>query len=317
LKLKKIAFQAWYEDNNLYPIGGATEMPREQRLWLHHPETLAPLLSGQQDAHFQSNDGRHLLCLDWKTGRADHMEDALENWQLRIAALLTWLEYDRKADRVRVEFIKPEVYGNQLDYADFTRFDLEQIERATYHHLWQMRQPDAPLHAGEHCRFCVCKAQCPEALKTATAPIQSLQVVPASNGKLTKKSVAELVNVAPIESVREVFGKRAIIGYVLDAVAARLKALPPEEKYRLELKMNLGRSADVIKDTRAAFVTLVTSGLFEEADLWRCLKLSKTELTTLYQRMRNCRDSEAEVWYENAMDEFIERKRGDEILAEA
>ena len=314
--LKLVALRAWYEDNDLDNRGGATEMPREMRLWLHHPDTLAPLLSGQQDAHWVSNDGRDVLCVDFKSGRADHMEDANVNWQLRCAALLTWLEYDRKAERVRVEFIKPEAFAEQLDYADFTRYDLENIERATYHHLWQIAQPDAKLHAGEHCRWCVCKSTCPEALRYATAPIQSLQIVPAENGKITKKYAAQLVSIAPIESVREVFGKRAVIGYVLDAVAARLRALPPEEKYRLALKMNLGRSGDYIRDTKAAFDALLASGLFEEADLWRCVKLSKTELAALYQRIRNCRDSEADVWYENAMDQYIERKRGDEILAE-
>lgn len=315
--LKLAAVRSWYEDNDLDNTGGAEEMPREQRLWLHHPETLAPLLSGQQDAHYRSKNGRHLLCLDFKSGNADHMEDAIENWQLRIAALLTWIEYDRTAEKVRVEFIKPEAYGSPLDYADFTRFDLEQIERSTYHHLWQMMQPDAPLRAGAHCRWCPAKSYCPEALKSATAPIQSLQIVPAANGKITKKYAAELVNIAPVEAVREVFSKRAMIGYVLDAVAARLKALSPEEKYRLALKMNLGRSGDYIRDTKAAFTALLESNLFMEDDLWKCLKLNKTELIALYQRMRNCRDSEAEVWYENAMDEFIERKRGDEILAEA
>ena len=313
VKIKATCIDIWCEDNG---IESFTEMPRESRFWLNHRDTLAPMLSGQLDAHWVSEDQRHICIIDFKTGRADYMEQASLNWQLRCAALLTWIEYGRKAERIRVALVKPETQGEPLDYCDFTRFDLEQIEAATNLILWQTQQPDAPRTAGEHCKYCAAKAVCHEALRMALTPVNTLQIVPSSNGKLTKKYVAQLVETAPIESVREVFGKRGIVKFVMEAVVGRLAALPEEEKYRLGLKMQLGRSTDYIRDTKAAFDVLLAWG-FPESEIWSCLSFSKSEIVEMVKRFRNCRDSEGDVFYEVTLDDFIERGRGNEILAEA
>lgn len=312
LKLE-VVFQWQQSTGDLNP---AVEMGREARFWLHNPHTLAPMLSGQLDAHWITADKRHMLAIDYKSGWAKQVTSASLNWQLRCQALLAWIEYDRKPERIRAALVKPEAFGDGIDQCDFTVFDLQQIEAATYRHLWSSQQPDAPLHAGEHCRYCPARAECPAALSLALTPIRALQIAPEANGKITKKIAAQLVQAAPIEAVREVFGKRTAVKYVMEAVGARLKALPEGEKYRLKLKMNLGRSTDYIRDTKAAYDAMAEAG-FSEDDIWKCLSLSKTEVIELFQRMTNARDSAAEAWYENQFDEFIERGRGDDILAEA
>jgi hypothetical protein len=208
-----------------------------------------------------------------------------------------------------------EAFGNQLECCDYSIFDLQQIERKVYEVLWESQQIDAPLSAGDWCRFCPAKSYCPAALKLALTPVNTLQIVPVENGKLTKKYVAQLVETAPIEAVREVFGKRGIVKLVMEAVVGRLAGLPEEEKYRLGLKMSPGRSTDYVRDTKAAFDVLLAWG-FPEEEIWSCLSFSKTEIVDMVKRFRNCRDSEGNVFYEITLGDFIERGRGNETLAE-
>jgi hypothetical protein len=312
LKLKEQLLREWIQD---FGITTYEEGPREARFWLHHPDNLSPLLSGQLDVHYLSRFSGHMLVIDYKTSTGRSAAPANRNWQGRIQALLGAKEYDG-IKHVRFALIKPEAFGRQIDTVDFTAFTLDQIERSVYQVLWNSQQPDAPTIAGDHCRYCPAKAQCKAALTWAMQPIPYLEVVPQSNGSLTKKDVTEIVNRAPVEALREVFAKRSVLKYIMDAVAARLAALPEDEQYRLELKLNLGRSADYIRDTKAAYDALLAAG-FSESDLFECLSFRKADLVRLYQRWRNCRDAEAEAWYESQMDEFIERVRGNPVLAEA
>ena len=82
---------------------------------------------------------------------------------------------------------------------------------------------------------------------------------------------------------------------------------------RLGLPSASSFAADVLCPGRR---NLIGAGCPEEA-LWRCLGFDKAPLLELIQAMMNCRESEAEVWYENQLDAFIGRGRGEPILAEA
>lgn len=314
LKIKWDVVTQWQDDNG---IVNYTEGEREARFWLNNPSDLSPMLSGQLDAHWlsEAKNANHILVIDFKSGYAKHVTAASKSWQLRCQALLAWKEYGERSQRIRVAFVKPEAWS-ELDYCDFTVFDLQQIEQAVNLHLWHTQQPDAPRSAGEHCKWCPARANCPEALAWSVAPIQSLKVVSQSNGGITKKGAAELVALAPVEAVREVFGKRTTIKYIMEAVRARLASLPLDEKYRLALKLQLGRKTDYIKDVQGAYFALITGG-FPEESLWQCLSFDKAALMDLIQSMKNCRESEAVAFFENQLDEFIERGMGSEILAEA
>lgn len=307
LKLEKGFISDWKDEIG---IDSAIEGPRELRLWINHPQNLAPMMSGQLDVHFLSSDGKHAAIADWKTGMASGCGSANKNWQLRIQAVLTWLEYP-SLEHIRAGFIKPDSFGSGVDYCDFTLFDLENILRHIYYILWQTQQPDARLRAGEWCKYCPAKNRCPEAIAMSRLPAlmpQNMEIAP----KRAKVLVADI----PIEAVREAWGKRTAVKNIVEAMADRLRALPPEEKYRLGLKMNLGRKGDFIKDVKGAFDALIAGG-FTEEQLWSCLSFSKTDLVELIERVKMCRGGEADAFYESQLDEFIERSRGDEILAEA
>lgn len=312
LKIERGLVLDWAEEHG---IESYSEGPREERMWLHHPETLAPLVSAQLDVHYLSNRPGYLLVADWKTSSGKSAAPIAKNWQVRIQALVAWKEYP--ATRTcRVALIKPEAFGAQSETCDISKFEIDQIERAAFHIVWKTQQPDAQLSAGVHCRWCSAKSRCPAALAWAMQPMNTLEVVPEANGKLSKKDVIALVNLAPIESVREVFARRGVIKNIMDAVAVRLAGLPEEERYRLSLKLNRGRSTDYVRDVKSAFDLMIASG-FPEDEIWGCLSLSKTDVVQMVQRFYNCRDSEADTWFESQFDEFIERERGDPIIAEA
>lgn len=315
MKLERRLVLDWQEE---FGIESIIEGPRESRLWLHHHVNLSPMLSGQLDVHYLSGCGKRACIVDWKTGSAESCGPANVSWQLRIQALLAWKEYE-SLEHIRAAFIKPEAFGEKLDYCDFTVFALQNIERYVHMILWQVSQPDAPFHAGEHCRWCPVKGFCKHAMLASESTLTVINPpadIADMKPKQAKEVITAAVQTAPVELVREMFGKRALVGYVLEAVKERLAALPPEEKYRLGLKMQMGRSTDKVKDVRGAFAALLAGG-FPEEMIWGCLKMSKTDVVEMVESFKNVRESEAQTIYEVGLDEFIERGRGDEILSEA
>lgn len=309
LKIEQQATRDWQLEFGLQNV---TEGERELRLWLHHPLNMKPMLSGQLDVHFLAGNDRAIVH-DWKTSSGKSAGDAEDSWQLRIQALLLWKEIPELTD-IRAGFIKPEAFGKRVDYVDFNLFDLQNIERAAHYTLWQTQQPDAPVRAGDHCKYCPAKAVCEAAAKEAVSPLQEL--APPAPDKITEKTAKELVRLIPIETVRTVWGKRTAIKNIMEALHARLYDLPQEELYRLDLKKTLGRSADKVRDVKLAFDALVEAGLPADT-LWKCLSLSKTAVVEAFQHELNYRESMAEAVYENVLDDFIERRQGDDILKEA
>lgn len=311
VRTKMDVVRRWQED---FAVAGFNELPREARIWLHHPESLAPMMSGQLDAHWLSDDGKHICIADYKSGQAVGVEGASVAWQLRAQALLAWTEYGKTAQRIRVAFIKPEA-REELDWCDFTVWDLQNIEKYVHHVLWQTQQPDAPLRAGDHCQYCPARGSCPAALRYAMTPIPSLQVAPASNGKISKKIAADMVEAAPIEAVREVYGKRTAIEYIMAAVKARLAALPEEERQRLGLVLRPGRSTDFVLDVRGAVEALEAAGFPSDA-IWGTLALGKGDAVKMVQQFKGCSEADAEKFFDSTLDPFIQRGRGSPILAE-
>lgn len=308
LKIEQQATRYWQAE---FDIPQCTEGERELRLWLHHPINLRPMLSGQLDVHYTATT--RAIVHDWKTSSGKSAGDAEDSWQLRIQALLLWKEFPGLTD-IRAGFIKPEAFSKRIDYVDFNLFDLQNIERSVHYTLWQTQQPDAPLHAGPHCQYCPAKAVCKAAAKEAVSPIQELP--PPLPEKITAKTAEQLVSMMPVESARLVWSKRGTIKHIMDALHARLYNLPPEELYRLELRKTLGRSGDYVRDVKLAFDALVEAGLPPES-VWQCLSLSKTAVVKAFQMDMNYRESMAEAVYENVLDDFIERRQGDDILKEA
>lgn len=306
---KKLLAQ-WCQD---FEIASYIEGPREERLWLHDEATLKPLTSAQLDRHYISAEPRgFVLSDDLKSLWSPHLTPAERNYQGRVQAVVAAKEYG--AHHVTMVFNKA-MFGS-FDRADYDADALWRAEFSIRQAIWESEQAGAALRAGDWCMRCACRAHCPAALRWALTPIPSLQVVPASNGKITEKRAVEMVQAAPIEAVREVWGKRTAIKYILEAVADRLAALPEGERERLALKLRPGRSTDFVLDVRGAFEALVNLGFPADA-LWGTLSLGKGDAVKMVQQFKGCSEAEASDYFDKVLDPFIQRGRGSPILAEA
>lgn len=310
LTLENSLLQSWLAE---YGITDYEEGPREQRLWLNHPDTMAPMLSGQLDVNYLARPTGHALVVDWKSGLGKACGPANTSWQLRIQALLLSKEHSG-LKTIRAAFVKPETWGDQLDYVTFTAFDLENIERYVHFILWQTQQKDAPLRAGEHCKWCPAKAVCEAAVREAMVP--TLVVPQPTPEKITPTVATDLVRLAPLEVIREVWGKRTAVKNIMDAIAARLRALPKEEQYRLWLKLMPGKPINRVTDMKAVFIAFRRAG-YPANEIWQALRLNKEDAVTMIQRNINCRDAEAEATFNLIAGDYIETTRGEPILGEA
>lgn len=310
LKCEKLIVRQWCED---FEINTFIEGPRESRMWLNDQRTLKPITSAKLDRHYISTDPvGFVLASDWKTLWSRNLTPAIHNYQGRVQAVVAAKEYE--VQNVRLCFNKA-MFGTS-DFADYDAESLWRAEFSITQALWEAEQPGADLRPGGQCTWCPCKPYCRAAVALSIVPAAYAASSMKLSEDLTPKRAKIVVEGLPVEAVREAWGKRTAVANIVKAMTERLTALPPEEKYRLGLKMNLGRSSDSVRDVRGAFNAMVAGG-FPEADIWRCLKMSKANVVDLVKRFNNCRDSEADAFYEVQLDDFIERKRGEEVLGEA
>jgi uncharacterized protein DUF2800 len=274
------------------------------RLWLRHPVTDVNVLSGELDVMYLA--GQYALILDWKTGSAYYVSKAAASWQLRIYALLAW-KTSPEIKNVRVAFVMPEAFGKKSDEADFTEYDLKQIERATYHALWKSQQPDAPRTAGPHCVFCPAKGICEEALRYA--------MLPAVVRPTPLEQSTNFIQTASTDALAEVWRRKNEVTKIFEDITKRLASLPPEELDRLGLRLTAGKKLDRITDNIGAFNALRSSGISSEQIL-NAMKFSKESLVKLIMDTMYCREAEATALYENGLDPFITRARGTPSLVE-
>lgn len=300
-RLERSVLTDWATENQIQPIPDAM-IPG--RLWLYHPETGDKLLSGELDVLYIA--AQNALINDWKTGSAYYVTRAGKSWQLRIYALLAWKEWPQLT-RIRVAFIKPEAFGQRTNEAEFSEYDLRNIERATYHVLWKSQQPDAPRVAGTHCVYCPAKAICEEAAQYA--------MLPAIVRRSTEDETLDLIRAMSTDALAAVWKRRNEVEKIFDAIDERLRSLPPEELDRLNLKLTAGKKMDSITDIIGAFNALRASD-FSSEQILNAMEFNKGKIIGLIQQKLYCREAEAKALYENALDPFITRSRAKPSIVE-
>jgi hypothetical protein len=106
---------------------------------------------------------QHLEVIDYKHGAGVYVP-AVENPQLRYYGLGALLDLKLPAKTITLTIVQPRYEAHEgpirsetLDVLDMLDFlaDLKQYAAAT-------EAPDAPLHPGEHCRWCPAARICPE-----------------------------------------------------------------------------------------------------------------------------------------------------------
>lgn len=154
---------------------------QERRFWLVDANG-RKRMSGQVDyAEVIAETG---FVADFKSGRGQY-DDAPANLQLRANGVLLWLSVGRNLEKVHVALIQPLV--GKPTIATYSESDLEKSEKQLYQILDAAEAEDAPLVAGDHCKYCPAKIKCPEARRVIgiVAGIDSKNL-PASGAELTQ-----------------------------------------------------------------------------------------------------------------------------------
>lgn len=305
LKFERAILSKWRDDYNMnegIDPAPSFEGPREERLWLNHPETFEPLVSGQLDVQHISMP--HVLIVDWKSGWAPHVKPARSNWQLRLQAVLKWRDVDG-IETIRVALNRCMAYRGDTDYADYTVSDLANSEISIQYHLWESAQPGAPRRAGPLCNYCPCKPFCPEAATYAMLPS-----VIAQNAKpWTPAATAEdmVAVLAPVD-VLKIWRTRSVVTKILDACTDRLKRMPKEQLAELGLELpEKGAKSDSITDVKGAIEYFQSIGATED-QIMRCLEMSKGDATDLLGTLRGSASKKAAAQIlDKELDPFITR----------
>lgn len=181
-----------------------------------------PGIYGTADCVGYDPETKHLIVVDLKYG-AGVFVDAYDNEQLKYYALGALVSLKLPVRSVELVVVQPRIESDggpirrhtlsPLDLVDFAA-DLERAARATF-------EPDAPLVAGEHCRFCPAAGVCPELSKTALEiAAQDFEPVKSTgplSPRFTPEQLGEYLDAIPkveawVESVRALAYATAMSG---------------------------------------------------------------------------------------------------------
>ena len=279
----------------------------EHRLWIRD-KSLNPIASAKLDVSYQALPENKSLIIDFKTGFLP-VTPAEKNWQLRTQAVAVHQEYG--ATHIRVAVACARLGKPHVDFVDYTLEDLKNAERDLLFQLWKAKQPDAPRHAGDWCKYCPAKAYCCEA-----AAWSAVEVVSPTQTVTTKEQIGLAVELMTPEHLVHVWRKRNIVEGVLDAIKARLKSLPEEELSSLGLRLKEGKKMREIVDLPSALENVRTNLDIYGANMLGCMKLSIPILTQTYQQQNQLTRKEAEDKLTETLKPYINESRGEPTLEE-
>jgi hypothetical protein len=286
-----------------------TEVYRETRLWVHD-SSFNVVASAKSDVIFVVDDRPvRALVIDFKTGFLP-VTPAEKNWQLRTQAVAVHQEYG--ATNIRVAVACARLGKPHVDFVDYTLEDLKNAERDLLFQLWKAKQPDAPRHAGEWCKYCPAKAYCREA-----AAWSAVEVVSPTQTVTTKEQIGVTVASMTPEQLVHVWRKRNIVEGVMDAIKARLKALPPEELESLGLRLKEGKRNREIVDKDGAFSHMIMESYFTELEIFSASKLSVQKLTECFQKQNpSYSNKDAQNFVTSMLAPYTHESRGEPTLEE-
>lgn len=152
---------------------------------------------------FVCRNGGALHVVDLKYGKGIVVEPE-NNSQLLIYAIGALRDSGSTGiERVRLSIVQPRAYHplGAIRSWDVSAAQLAEFSDKLNKGAWATESEDAPLHAGEHCRFCPAHAQCPEASNAALALARiefndvgtPSMLTPPAPGLLTVQELAKLL----------------------------------------------------------------------------------------------------------------------------
>lgn len=287
------------------------EGKRELRLFLNSPTTLEPIGSGKLDRHYVSLP--HLLVIDLKSGWNPNLPPSPKSWQLRFQAVLLWQEFEAQGvSDVRVAHCKPKSTYGASDVCDYSKQDLEYSLQSILFHLWETTQPDAQRNAGSWCAYCPCKGFCPEAGARSLLP----SVIAAESPDLMARKFdpAEGVSLLKPVDLYRIWDASSIVGKIIDAVKARLKAMPKDELAAIGLELGKGKNIEEITNPKAVLEYLIFKAGLTEDQVYRCMNFSKGSLVDVLRDKLNLTEQGAQQWLSANLNSWIVRKTSEAPL---
>lgn len=213
-----------------------------------HLASIDPRMFGTCDASVYRPDTKELHVIDYKHGAGVAVE-VEGNPQLLYYGLGVLLLKPHDVETVVLTVVQPRcwhpagpVRSWRVPIADVIEwsFELEKAAKAT-------QEPDAPLNAGDHCRWCPAAGFCPELERSCMTILEE-------NGQATKYDPEHLAEIhaklpmveAWIKSVRSWCWREAMAGRVLPhhkLVAGKRSRSWKDEKTAAEFLVNYGMDA--------------------------------------------------------------------------
>lgn len=164
-----------------WSLTGADRVYIEQRFNLEKLHPPAPMF-GTADLVIYNRANRLLRVIDFKYG-AGVAVDVIENPQLRYYALGAMLALGEKVDKVVMTIAQPRAWhpdgpirSDSMSADDLLEWSVYLIAKAA-----ETQKPDAPLYAGDWCRWCPAQGVCPvladRALKSAMVEFGDLDAI--------------------------------------------------------------------------------------------------------------------------------------------
>ncbi len=200
----------------------------DTRVWLEHTVTLDALdpperMYGTADVILWHPAERVLELIDYKNGTG-HVVEVKNNEQLKYYALAAMLTLELEPAKIITTIVQPRAAhpDGPIRTAEYTRLEIELFASELLNAAHATTLDDAPLVAGDHCRFCPAKAICPEQRKQAVALAQvefeaMPNAMPPAPELLTNEEIALVLEKAPLVeawfgAIRKHFEQRALAG---------------------------------------------------------------------------------------------------------
>lgn len=177
-----------------------------QRLWIEQEVRLDEERFGTGDALVWHEKAGILEIIDLKYG-AGMLVEVEDNPQLlyyALAAYRTFRAQGVNPKGIRITIVQPraEHYEGPIRSRDVDVFDLLEWGAWLDERSEATKDPDAPIVAGPHCKFCPAKATCPglreQALSVAQVEFNDQPFAPPSIENMTVEQMGEVLKRAPI-----------------------------------------------------------------------------------------------------------------------
>lgn len=236
---------------------------KETRMWMFDGNS-NPIASAKPD--FAAIKGNAAILVEQKSGYLP-VARAHSNIQLRIQALCLNAEYPHVTEIVGA--IAQYRFTGAWSSVHYGPRELDMARRELELKLWMAEDIDAPLNAGEWCRYCRAKAVCPSAAAFSLLPVATLnQLEP-----LTKDNVQALVQRLPLEQMATLRKNKSIIEKILEAVGEQLRRTPLAELNKVGLTIGKASEGRAVKEAGMAQHILLEAGLITREEFETCVKV--------------------------------------------